>query len=187
MKYAIKRRIIYTMLACVVAVAISNVSHAQAPPTVELPEQCSRIGVPAGNTLAYRVYATGVQVYWWNGTSWGFVGPIASLYADANYQGKVGTHYGGPTWKSNSGGLVIGKKRDECSPDPNSIAWLLLYADEVDGAGMFSDTTFIQRLNTQGGKAPGYPGTYDGERAEVPYTTEYYFYRSAGGHSELPE
>ena len=145
---------------------------------LDLPEQCGQINVPEDNNLAYHVYATGVQVYWSNGTSWGFVGPMADLYADATYQGKLGRHYGGPTWKSNSGGLVIGKKEKECSVDPNSIAWLLLSADEVDGVGMFSDVTYIQRVNTSGGKAPTYTG-YDGEEVSVPYTAEYYFYRKA--------
>lgn len=177
---AIKKQMVYAVLACAVILTLSNVFLAQAPRAVELPEHCSQIQVPEGNSLAYHVYATGVQVYWWNGTNWGFVGPMASMYSDSNYQGKVGTHYGGPTWKSNSGGLVIGVKEYECSPDPNSIPWLRLRADEVDGAGMFADTTFIQRLNTSGGKAPNYPGTFDGEEAHVTYTTEYYFYRSAG-------
>ena len=174
---AIKRQMIYTVLGLAVTLSISNASFGQGQNTVELPEQCGKIAVPAGNRLAYHVYATGVQVYSWNGSSWGFVGPIATLYADPGFNGRVGTHYGGPTWKSNSGGLVIGKKKDECSPDPNSIAWLLLYADETDGVGMFSDVTFIQRVNTSGGKAPSYAGSFDGEEARVPYTTEYYFYR----------
>jgi hypothetical protein len=54
----------------------------------------------------------------------------------------------------------------------------LLSADEVDGVGMFSDVTYIQRVNTSGGKAPTYQG-YDGEEVSVPYTAEYYFYRKA--------
>ena len=178
---AIKKQMTYAVLACAVALTLSNMSLAQRPLTVELPEQCSQIRVPEGNTLAYHVYANGVQNYTWAGTSWVLTGPVADLYADPNYQGKVGTHHGGPTWISNSGGLVIGRKDYECSPDPNSIAWLRLHADEVDGVGMFSDTTFIQRLNTSGGKAPVNPGTYDGEPVSVPYTAEYFFYRAAPG------
>ena len=177
---AIKRQMVYAVLACAVALTLSNTSLAQRPLPVELPEECSQLRVPDGNVLAYHVYANGVQLYTWDGTSWGPVGPMANLYADSNFSGKIGTHYGGPTWKSNSGGLVIGKKEYQCSPDPNSIPWLRLRADEVDGVGMFSDTTFIQRLNTSGGKAPTFPGNYDGEPASVPYTTEYFFYRSSG-------
>src|SRR4051794_26669144 len=37
--------------------------------------------VPTGNKVAFHVYAEGVQVYRWNGTSWIFVGPEAMLFA----------------------------------------------------------------------------------------------------------
>lgn len=178
---AIKKKIVYGVLACAVALTLSNVSSAQRPLPVELPEQCSQIQVPEGNSLAYHVYAFGVQLYSWDGasSSWLPGGVMANLYSNSNYQGQVGIHHGGPTWISNSGGLVIGEREYDCSPDPNSIPWLRLRADEVDGVGMFSDTTFIQRLNTSGGKAPFNPGEYDGQPVSVPYTAEYLFYRAA--------
>ena len=183
MKFAIafKKKMIYGVLACAVALTISTVSPAQRPLPVELPEQCNQIRVPEGNSLAYHVYALGVQMYSWDATNsrWLGGGVMANLYSNSNYQGQVGTHHGGPTWISNSGGLVTGEKEYECSPDPNSIPWLRLRADEVDGVGMFSDTTFIQRLNTSGGKAPVNPGEYDGQPANVPYAAEYLFYRVA--------
>jgi hypothetical protein len=37
--------------------------------------------------------------------------------------------------------------------------------------------TFIQRVNTVGGKAPADPGDFEGEVVRVPYAAEYYFYR----------
>jgi hypothetical protein len=186
MKFAmeIKRQMVYAALAFSLALTLSNMSLAQRPVSIELPGQCSQIQVPERNSLAYHVYANGVQNYTWAGTSWLPTGPVADLFADPNYQGKVGTHHGGPTWISNSGGLVIGKKEYECTVDPNSIPWLRLRADEIDGVGMFSDTTFVQRLNTSGGKAPSYPGTYDGEPVSVPYTAEYFFYRAARGGNQ---
>jgi hypothetical protein len=124
MKFAIKikRQMVLGVLACAVALTLSNVSLAQRPRSVELPEQCSQIQVPAGNSLAYHVYSLGVQEYSWNGTSWLPGGLIANLYSNSNYQGQVGTHHGGPTWISNSGGLVTGEEEDECSPDSNSIS-----------------------------------------------------------------
>ena len=180
---AIKKQMVYGVLAYAVALALFNASPAQRPLLVELPGQCSQIQVPEGNSLAYHVYAFGVQDYSWNGTTWLSGGVIANLYSDSNYNGQVGTHHGGPTWISNSGGLVVGEKEYECSPDPNSIPWLRLRADEVDGVGMFSDTTFVQRLNTAGGNAPVNPGEYDGEPVSVPYTAEYLFYRAARAHT----
>ena len=175
---AIKQQMVYGVLACSAVLTLLNAAPAQRPLPVELPAECSQIQIPEGNSLAYRVYALGVQNYTWTGTSWVLTGPIANLYSDPNYQGKVGIHHGGPTWISNSGGLVIGKREFDCAPDPNSIAWLRLRADEVDGVGMFSDTTFIQRVNTSGGKAPANPGEYDGQPISVPYTAEYLFYRA---------
>jgi hypothetical protein len=141
---------------------------------------CADINVPEGNQVAYRAYASGIQEYWWNGTAWGFVGPEADLFADPGFRGKIGRHYGGPTWRSISGSLVIGRRISSCTPDPGSVPWLLLEADETDGSGIFSSTTYIQRVNTSGGIAPSTPGSYDGQRVDVPYTAEYYFYRSQG-------
>ncbi|PYS98768.1 MAG: hypothetical protein DMF63_14350 [Acidobacteria bacterium] len=175
---AIKKQLVYGVLVYSAALTLSNVSLAQRPLSVELPEQCSQIRVDEDNSLAYHVYALGVQNYTWDGTSWALTGPMATLYAAPNFHGKVGTHHGGPTWVSNSGGLVIGKKEYDCAPDPNSIPWLRLRAEEVDGVGMFSDTTFIQRVNTSGGKAPVNPGAYDGQPVSVPYSAEYIFYRA---------
>jgi hypothetical protein len=178
---AIKKKMVYGVLACAVALTLSNVSTAQRTLSVELPEQCSQIQVPGGNSLAFRVYGLGVQEYSWDGasSSWLPGGLIANLYSSSTYQGQVGTHHGGPTWISNSGGLVTGEEEYECSPDANSLPWQRLRADEIDGVGMFSDTTFIQRLNTSGGNAPVNPGAYDDQPVSVPYTAEYVFYRAA--------
>jgi hypothetical protein len=142
----------------------------------ELPPACGSIQVPAGNKVALRVYAVGVQRYRWNGASWDFVEPVAILYADSNYRVKVGTHYAGPTWDSILGGKVVAAREASCSPDPASIPWLLLRTTSADG--ILSSVTFIQRVNTKGGLAPIAPGASTGVIAEIPYTTEYYFYRA---------
>jgi hypothetical protein len=137
---------------------------------------CQRLEPPAGSKLVYHVYATGVQIYHWNGTGWTFDGPSAVLSADAAGKSTVGTHYAGPTWESNSGGTVKATVADRCTPDPNAIPWLLLNA-VAEGPGIFHGVTHIQRVNTVGGKEPTYAGT-TGEVARVPYTTEYFFYRA---------
>ncbi|MFN0119668.1 MAG: DUF3455 domain-containing protein [Blastocatellia bacterium] len=147
------------------------------PPTLPTP-MCDAVNVPAGNKLVRRMYAKGVQIYKWNGASWTFVAPAADLYADPGFHGKIGTHYGGPTWESNSGGKVIGSVVARCAPDPTSIAWLRLKAISTSGPGVFRKITFIQRVNTSGGLAPVTPGTAIDEVVEVPYTTEYYFYQA---------
>lgn len=139
---------------------------------------CQNLQVPAGSKLVFRAYAAGVQIYHWNGTSWAFDGPSALLFADAAGTSVVGTHYFGPTWESNSGSKVVGTVQQRCTPDPTAIAWLLLSTVPDDGPGLFHRVSHIQRLNTVGGNAPAAPGSTIGEEARVPYTTEYYFYRS---------
>jgi hypothetical protein len=48
---------------------------------------------------------------------------------------------------------------------------------DPEGPGVFAVTTFIQRVNTSGGKAPLTPGSFVGQVARVPYTADYFFYR----------
>jgi hypothetical protein len=146
----------------------------------ELPAECSSIQVPAGNKVSFHVYAIGVQIYRWNGSAWTFVAPSANLYADEGFNGKVGSHYGGPTWESNSGSKVIAARVQGtgCTPDSSAVAWLLLEKVSTDGPGIFSNVTYIQRVNTTGGLAPTAPGTTVGEEKRVSYTADYYFYRA---------
>ena len=141
---------------------------------VELGE-CADIQVPAGNKLASHLYATGLQVYRWTGTAWTLARPDAGLFADAAYTGQVGTHGAGPTWESASGSIVKGEVEIRCNR-PGTIQWLRLRAVRADGPGIFDRTTYIQRVNTTGGKAPATAGT-TGEVRSIPYTAEYFFYR----------
>lgn len=133
--------------------------------------------VPPGNSLAFHVYAEGVQVYQWDGASWRFVAPEAFLYADSREHRVVGIHYAGPTWESRSGSRVVGAVLERATPDPDSIPWLLLRTVSSVGPGIFHRVTYIQRLATVGGKAPSFPGAFPGAVARVPYTAEYFFYR----------
>src|SRR5262245_54883876 len=130
---------------------------------------CQVLKVPAGNKVAFAAYAEGVQIYRWNGTSWVFVGPEAVLYASSEDDDVVGIHYAGPTWESSSGSYLVGSVLERCTPDSSAIPWLLLKAVSSDGPGIFDGVTYIQRVNTTGGKAPAEPGDFDGEMARVPY------------------
>jgi hypothetical protein len=134
--------------------------------------------VDAGHVVAFHAYAAGVQVYRWNGASWDFVGPEALLFADAEGHSVVGTHYGGPTWESNSGSKVVATVDKRRPVGPDAIPWLKLAAVSTEGPGIFDRVTFIQRVNTVGGVVPAEAGQFVGQEAEVPYTAEYYFYRA---------
>ena len=139
--------------------------------------ECGELGAPAGSRLVFHVYAEGVQIYQWDGAAWAFRGPSANLYADAAGRGTVGTHYAGPTWKSNSGSLVVGRLNTPCEVGSADIPWLLLDGVRSEGPGIFNGVTSIQRVNTVGGRAPTAPG-FLGEVRNVPYTAEYFFYRA---------
>jgi Protein of unknown function (DUF3455) len=138
---------------------------------------CQNLHVEAGNKVLFHVYAEGVQIYRWNGTSWIFVAPEAVLFADAGSHGVVGIHYAGPTWETLSGSKVVGTVLDRCTPASDDIPWLLLGALVNEGPGILDRVTFIQRINTVGGIAPTDPGNSSGEVARVPYIAEYVFYR----------
>jgi hypothetical protein len=141
---------------------------------------CQNLQVPAGSKVTFHVFGIGVQTYRWNGATWQFVAPTADLYADAAYNGLVGTHFGGPTWLTRSGSQVVGTVATDgrCSlNNPGAIPWLKLNA-VATGTGVFEQTTFIQRTNTQGGLAPTTPGAVIGDEVSVPYTSDYYFYRA---------
>lgn len=143
-----------------------------------LPAVCSNVEVPEGHKMDSRIYAVGIQRYRWNGDAWVFVEPVATLYADAKYHNKVGTHYAGPAWEFNNGGKVVAARLQGCSPNPTAIPWLLLEITTTNGPGILTSMTYIQRVNTVGGLAPTAPGASVGAVADVPYTAEYYFYRS---------
>ena len=181
----IKQIIGLAILLCIVGLGHASLTLAVAADddnqVPALPAGCEQLAVPEGNRLAYHVYATGVQVYRWNGTAWALYGPEANLFASANYRGHVGTHYVGPTWESNSGSFVVssGSTAIPCTPDATAIPWLRLTAVTTSGPGIFDGVTFIQRLNTVGGLRPTTPGTVIGQEVKSPYTTEYFFYKGA--------
>jgi hypothetical protein len=139
---------------------------------------CSKLAADDTTKLAFHAYAVGVQIYRWSGAAWTFVAPSAKLYADAEGNGQIGTHYAGPTWESLSGSKVVGIVDDRCTPDPDAIPWLSLNVVSSAGPGIFDGVIFIQRVNTVGGLIPSTPGTVVGETMDVPYTAEYYFYRA---------
>jgi hypothetical protein len=146
----------------------------------------SALSAPAGDVLRLKAYGKGVQIYQCTAATdqpdhyqWTLQGPEAQLL-DRKHQ-VIGKHYAGPTWEAADGSRVIGEvvARDD-GPDPTAIPWLLLNAKSVSGKGVLGEIHTIQRLNTRGGKAP--PAACDAgavsQVVRVPYTADYYFYRS---------
>jgi hypothetical protein len=144
----------------------------------DIPEQ---LRPPAGEQLLLQVHAKGDQVYVCNGTtaefSWTLKAPDAQLFDERDK--SFGRHFAGPTWEANDGSRVVGKAVvNAASPDPHSIPWLLVTAVGHDGSGVFSRVTTIQRINTNGGKAPasGCDASHLNQEVRVPYSADYRFY-----------
>jgi len=154
--------------------------------TVQPPEVPAVLAVPAGNVAFLKGAATGTQIYVCQAKmdmpgayEWVLKAPAAVLVDDKGV--TVATHYAGPTWESPDGSKVVGVPKERAdSPDPDAIPWVLLEAKSTEGSGVFSKVTFIQRVNTTGGKAPasGCDMATESMESAVPYTADYYFYKA---------
>src|SRR6185369_2045294 len=102
--------------------------------------------------------------------------PDAVLY-DSSFA-QVGTHGLGPNWTSTDLSVVNGTRIAQAnSTMTGAIAWLLLGASSTTGTGVFSDITYIQRLNTAGGPATGTcDATTVTTEIRIPYSADYYFF-----------
>jgi hypothetical protein len=149
---------------------------------------------PAGNRLFRVAHAVGTQDYVCLSTGWASpaYGPQATLFGEENEQ--VFTHFLSPnpdegniprpTWQDSQdtstiwANLVPGASY---TPDPTAIPWLLLrvvgQAEGPTGGDRMTGSTYIQRLNTTGGLKPTSACT-EGDKALVPYTADYYFYKA---------
>jgi len=147
------------------------------------------LSVPDAGVLVLKARGEGVQIYQCKAASdaagafqWVFQAPEADLLNDTGQ--KMGKHYGGPTWEANDGSKVIGQLQQHVDASA-AIPWLLLKAKSNQGPGILKDVSYIQRLDTEGGKAPasGCDRQKAGAEVRVHYVAKYYFYRS----STLPD
>jgi len=174
--FTMQARQVLLALFAATALLPAQTNTTLSPPT--LPPGAETLAVPAGNVVSFHTYAAGFQVYRWNATTnaWSFVEPIALLIPSLiGY--PLGVHYVGPTWYVPGAGTVVGSAVANRVVDPTAIPWLKLQAVSTSGPGVLAETTFIQRVNTAGGRAPARPGVAD-ELVYVPYTAQYYFYRA---------
>jgi Protein of unknown function (DUF3455) len=136
---------------------------------------------PVNEKLILQLHGTGDQIYSCKSEgglfSWTLKAPDAQL-SDIKGQ-PFGKHFAGPTWQSNDGSRVTGKLAASVdSPDVESIPWLLLKVVTHPGSGTISRASTIQRLHTQGGKAPsdGCDSDHVAQEVRVPYSADYLFY-----------
>ena len=158
--------------------------------------------MPAGATVKLSLHAIGDQVYTCTASVAGGAARAARAARAAaarrptrscsssrtrsstQSNTQVGTHGAGPNWTSTVDASVVNgaKVWQENSPTAGAIPWLLLRATSNTGTGVFSDITYVQRVNTTGGVAPatGCDATTAGTDTRVAYTADYYFYNGGG-------
>ena len=136
---------------------------------------------PVTEKLLLQLHGRGVQIYACKSESgqyiWTLKAPDAQLF-DVKGQ-PAGKHSAGPTWRANDGSSVTGKMAvNLASPDAESIPWLLIKVVSHTGNGVLSRATSIQRINTEGGKAPASECDLDhvDQEVRVPYSADYRFY-----------
>jgi hypothetical protein len=178
------RRLLITAMATV-AVALPLAQVAQAGPAA--PSVPGEIAVSGDHKPYLIAHAEGVQIYACHsvadGYAWRLLAPRATLTGENDM--PLGRHYGGPTWEARDGSTVVGVREAGVSVDPAAVDWLRLRADSrtagADGDRL-ADTTYIQRINTVGGRPPA-AGECDedvvGEQREIPYSADYVFFKAA--------
>ena len=166
---------------------------------VIVPPVPAGIEVSADNKAFLVGHAYGTQNYIClpSGASfaWSLFTPEATLFNDDNDQ--IITHYFSPnpetniiraTWQYRDTSTVwaaaILASSDANFVKLGAIPWVKLQVEKAvdgpNGGDKLSETTFIQRLNTDGGSAPstGCAQASDiGKKAFVPYTADYFFYK----------
>jgi hypothetical protein len=160
------------LLLCVAGTLTARAEDNRAP---EVPHEI--VVSSDDNKVHFHGFGVGFQIYTWTGTGWSSAVPDAVLFDDDG--NIVANHFAGPSWQSNSGSIVVGAlpPTGAVEVDKTAIPWLRLAALTAEGPGIFAHTSFIQRVNTTGGKAPSTPGAFVGQVARVPYTADYFFYR----------
>jgi hypothetical protein len=176
----------WLVLVSIAAGCQSTDKNATGPEGKPAAQDAGRWLAPPPAREVLRVKASGVQIYKAETgddgqMKWTLVGPEAELRDEMGR--VVGKHYRdepGPVWESSDGSKVFGKKRAERkSPHSDSVRELQLDARPVAGAaaGVLTNVTFIERLDTAGGVPPAAtPGTAIGQVTRSPYTAEYVFY-----------
>jgi len=199
-------RSLFASVLVLFALALPVAASAQHGGRIEVPEVPGNLIIPEGNVPFLQTRAYGTQNYIClpsaTGVAWKLFGPQATLYPPSSPL-QAATHFlsmnpeepgiARPTWQDSRDGSAVWGRVVQPSTDPNYVApgaipWLKLErAGAVEGSiggGLLSATTFIHRINTEGGIAPatGCSTTAQlGAIALVPYATDYFFYRAGNG------
>ena len=145
------------------------------------------VKVPAGNKVAMETVGVGEITYECRDKKdaagqyeWVFVGPDAALNDRSGK--KMGKYFGPPaTWESMDGSKITGTQMAVAPAGAGNIPSQLVKANPAAGAGAMTGVTYIQRVATKGGTAPGM--TCDaggkGKKEIVKYQADYIFYKAS--------
>jgi hypothetical protein len=182
-------------IALALVLAVTQSQHAQAGNSpIKPPDVPSIIQVPAGNQPFRVAHAVGTQNYVCLSTGWASTayGPQATLFNEDGEQilthfliaSPAGSDATFPAWQDSRDTSIVwasAVKDARYTPDPTAIAWLLLKVVDTapgpTGGDKMLGTTYIQRVNTTGGLIPTRTCN-PGDKALVPYTADYYFYKA---------
>ena len=119
------------------------------------------ITIDTNQKVHFHGFARGVQIYTWDGSSWGPAVPDATLFDE---EGEVvATHFADPHMEEQQRQHSCGNSYAAAAPGHSRYEFdSMAIADRGQGGqvwGIFADTTFIHRVNTHGGKAPSVNGT----------------------------
>jgi len=182
-------------------------TEACAPLSLDPPDRASTntdggpspIAVPAGAHVVKHFLGKGTQNYTClakapttDGGATTYAWSTASVPQATLFQGAcaVGTHFAGPTWEFTLDQSTVKGSKVAALAQSGTIPWLLLKAIAHGGpdgsVGVFSNVTFIQRVNTTGGTTP--TATCDATKAnsadpvaKVDYTADYFFFEGGVG------
>jgi hypothetical protein len=136
---------------------------------------------PAGTHLVLQARGTGDQVYTCvkqdSGYAWTLKAPDARLLDATGV--VIGRHFAGPSWQLNDSSRITGKAVAHVdAPEPTAIAWLLVTVVSESGDGRLRNVSAVQRLRTNGGKAPasGCDAAHLAAEVRAPYSADYLFY-----------
>ena len=169
----------------VMLIALPVRAAGEDPPAVP-----KEIAVPAGHVQVLMLHAKGVQIYKSvagkdGKLKWELEAPLADLTDDKG--ARVGHHFGEPAlgvsaWEANDGSRLVRDKAEDVKSAPakkpeTDIPWLLVRVKSDDGSpGAFAKVVYVQRIQTEGGKAPANTPKRADTRIGVSYTATYVFY-----------
>ena len=144
------------------------------------------VQVPSGHKVAIETVGVGDITYQCNAKKdmadqfeWAFVGPDAKLNDRSGKQ--VGQYFGPPaTWENLDGSKLTGTQVAVAPSSAGNIPHQLVKANPASGSGAMTGVTYIQRVNTMGGVAPGSACAANnvGAKQVVKYPADYIFYKA---------